>query len=155
MALFVLRKPIVQTARMHSHPVGLDVRFPYFMCANSECSGETARMRRLAWAFAGRLCDKYHNLMRWLIYTWYAYFPFFSYESLSVTTLKIQTLLQNLKNKILPRISRRFIFLRESACVPAFLNGINVMTGTGRQKAPYNAYDFQRKNDFCDFRSAL
>ena len=25
-------------------------------------------MRRLAWAFAGRLCDKYHNLMSWLIY---------------------------------------------------------------------------------------
>ena len=37
------------------------------MCANSEISGETARMRRLAWAFAGRLCDKYHNLMSWLI----------------------------------------------------------------------------------------
>ena len=41
---------------------------PYFMCANSEDSGETARMRRLAWAFAGRLCDKYHNLMSWLLY---------------------------------------------------------------------------------------
>ena len=40
--------------------------FPYFMCANSEGSGETARMHRLAWAFAGRLCDKYHNLMSWL-----------------------------------------------------------------------------------------
>ena len=40
---------------------------PYFMCANSEGSGETARMRRLAWAFAGRLCDKYHNLMSWLV----------------------------------------------------------------------------------------
>ena len=37
------------------------------MCANSEGSGETVRMRRLAWAFAGRLCDKYHNLMSWLI----------------------------------------------------------------------------------------
>ena len=24
-------------------------------------------MRRLAWAFAARLCDKYHNLMSWLI----------------------------------------------------------------------------------------
>ena len=31
------------------------------MCANSEGSGETAQMRRLAWAFAGRLCDKYNN----------------------------------------------------------------------------------------------
>ena len=41
--------------------------FPYFMCANSDGSGETVRMRRLAWAFAGRLCDKYHNLMSWLI----------------------------------------------------------------------------------------
>ena len=30
-------------------------------------SGGTAQMRRLAWAFAGRLCDKYHNLMSWLI----------------------------------------------------------------------------------------
>ena len=41
---------------------------PYFMCANSEGSGETARMPRLAWAFTGRLCDKYHNLMSWCIY---------------------------------------------------------------------------------------
>ena len=37
------------------------------MCANSEGSGETARMGRLARAFVGRLCDKYHNLMNWLI----------------------------------------------------------------------------------------
>ena len=37
------------------------------MCANSEGSGENARMRRTAWAFAGRLRDKYHNLMSWLI----------------------------------------------------------------------------------------
>ena len=36
---------------------------PYFMWANSEGSGETVQMRRLAWAFAGHLCDKYHNLM--------------------------------------------------------------------------------------------
>ena len=34
------------------------------MCSNSEGSGETAQMRRLA--FAGHLCDKYHNLMSWL-----------------------------------------------------------------------------------------
>ena len=39
------------------------------MFANSEGCVETARMRRLAWAFAGRLCDKYQNLMSWLI--WY------------------------------------------------------------------------------------
>ena len=28
-------------------------------CANSEDSGETARMHRLAWAFGGRLCDNH------------------------------------------------------------------------------------------------
>ena len=38
------------------------------MCANSEGSVETARMLRLAWAFAHRLCDKYHNLMSWFLY---------------------------------------------------------------------------------------
>ena len=37
------------------------------MYANSEGSGETARMRILAWAFADRLCDEYHNLMSWLV----------------------------------------------------------------------------------------
>ena len=74
MALFILRKLILQT-HMSSHPVGLDVRclvrpFVYFhiSCTNSEGSGKTARMRRLAWAFAGRLFDKYHNLMNWLIW---------------------------------------------------------------------------------------
>ena len=36
--------------------------FPYVMCANSKGSGETAQMHRLARAFAGHLCDKYHNL---------------------------------------------------------------------------------------------
>ena len=70
MALFVLRKLILQT-RMNSHPMGLDFwflvgLFVYFMCVKSECSGKTARMHRLAWAFAGHLCDKYHNLMSWL-----------------------------------------------------------------------------------------
>ena len=36
---------------------------PYFMCAKSEGSDETAWMHRVAWAFAGRLC-KYHNLAK-------------------------------------------------------------------------------------------
>ena len=40
------------------------------MCANSEGSGETAWMCRLTWAFSGRLCDKYHNLMSWLKSCW-------------------------------------------------------------------------------------
>ena len=39
------------------------------MSANSKGSGETAPMRRLAWTFAGRLCDKtictpYHKELR-------------------------------------------------------------------------------------------
>ena len=46
----------------------ISVALQYFMRANSEGSGKTARMRRLAWAFAGRLADKYHNLMSWLIF---------------------------------------------------------------------------------------
>ena len=67
MVLFVLRKLILQS-RMRSYPMGLDVWFlVWFLFANSDGSGETARMRRLAWAFAGRLCDKYHNLINWLI----------------------------------------------------------------------------------------
>ena len=74
MALFVLRKLNLQT-RMHSHLLALDVRilvgffvyFHTFMYANREGSGETARMRMLAWAFAGRLCDKCHNLMSWRV----------------------------------------------------------------------------------------
>ena len=37
------------------------------MFVHREGSGETARMRRLAWAFACRLCDKYHKLMSLLI----------------------------------------------------------------------------------------
>ena len=70
MVFFVLRKLILQT-RLRSHPVGLDVWFfvlPYFMCANREGSGETGGCAGSPpWAFAGRLCDKYHNLMSWLI----------------------------------------------------------------------------------------
>ena len=59
----------IQT-RMRSHPVGCLIfgLLPYFICANSEGSGETARMRRLSWAFAGRLCDKHQNFMGWLIW---------------------------------------------------------------------------------------
>ena len=55
MVLFVLRKLILQI-RMRSYPMGARCLIfgrtlrllPYFMCANSEDSGETAQMRRLA-----------------------------------------------------------------------------------------------------------
>ena len=66
MVRFVLRKLFLQT-RMRSHPVGLYVYFHTPCMRTATGSGETSRMRRLAWAFAGRLCDKYHNLMSWLI----------------------------------------------------------------------------------------
>ena len=64
LALFVLRKFNLQT-HMHSHPVGLDVwflvrHFFYF---------HTSRVRqwRLWPDCANVICDKYHNLMSWLI----------------------------------------------------------------------------------------
>ena len=47
------------------------------MYANSEGSGETARMRRLARAFASCLCDKYQNLMSWLKYFQYFFSQYF------------------------------------------------------------------------------
>ena len=71
--LFAHRKRIFQT-RMRRHPVELGVWFlvgpiGYFhtSCVRTVTAGETARMRRLAWVFAGRMCNKYNNLMSWLI----------------------------------------------------------------------------------------
>ena len=58
MVLFVLRKLILQT-RMRSHPVGLDV-----------------------WFLAGRLCDKYHNLMSWLKSQYSLQFTALNYQSM-------------------------------------------------------------------------
>ena len=71
MVLSVLCKLILQT-RMCSHPVGLDVLFfaasIFFMCANSEGSGETARdvQTRQSHPWVSRLCGKYLNLLSWL-----------------------------------------------------------------------------------------
>ena len=45
------------------------IPLPTSLHANSEDSGETVRIRRLAWAIAGHLCDKHHNLMSWLKYS--------------------------------------------------------------------------------------
>ena len=60
-------KLILQT-RMRSHPVGLDIwflvgPFVYFHTLCVRTVKALVRLCRLAWAFAGRLCDKYHNLM--------------------------------------------------------------------------------------------
>ena len=70
MALFVLQKLIFQM-HMRSHPVGLDVWFLVgsFVYFHTSCV-------RTATAQEGCLCDKYHNLMCWLIclsgnVTWY------------------------------------------------------------------------------------
>ena len=76
MVLFLLPELILQTC-MRSHHVGARCLIfgwtfrllPYFMCVNSGGSGETARIHRLAWAFAGHLCDEYHNLMSSLKYS--------------------------------------------------------------------------------------
>ena len=72
MALFVLRKLIIQT-HMRSHPVGLDIWFlvwPFFYfqssCVRTAKAVARLQMCRLAWAIAGRLCDKYQNLKSWL-----------------------------------------------------------------------------------------
>ena len=68
MPLFFPRKLILQT-RMSNQPVGLDVWFL------------VGPFGRLAWAFAGCLCDKYHNVMSWLNLRffsqklWYVHFP--------------------------------------------------------------------------------
>ena len=75
LALITLRKLILQTHAQQftgatSLIFGQTLRLlPHFMCANSKGSDQTACMRSLAWAFAVRLCDKYHNLMSWLKYT--------------------------------------------------------------------------------------
>ena len=65
MVLFVLRKLVLQS-HMRSHPVGLDVwffvrPFVYFHTL-------------LAWAFAGCLCDKYHNLMSRLMWPFFFFY---------------------------------------------------------------------------------
>ena len=71
MALFVLRKLIVQMRKCTIQwwlIFGQTLRLlSYFICVNSEGSGETALMPRLTSAFAGHLCDKYHDLMGLLI----------------------------------------------------------------------------------------
>ena len=52
------------TSDFWSDPLSTSV---LYVC-KQEGSGETAQMRRLAWAFPGCLCGKYHNLMSWLIW---------------------------------------------------------------------------------------
>ena len=68
MAAFFLYNLILQT---RSHPVGLDVWFLVgpFVYFHTSCvrTAKALARRRLAWAFAVRLCDKYHNLMSRLI----------------------------------------------------------------------------------------
>ena len=70
MALLILCKLILQTY-MRGHPEGLDIWFLVrpFAYFHTSCVGTAMtliKLRRLAWAFAGRLYDKYHNLMSWL-----------------------------------------------------------------------------------------
>ena len=70
MVLFVFRKLILQT-RMCSQPMGLDVwflvgPFVYFHTSCVRTAKALARLRRCAGS--PEPCDKYHNLMSWLIW---------------------------------------------------------------------------------------
>ena len=64
---------VVVQMRMHKPLFGLQIcgfclKVPqglYFMSATSKGLGETALMRRFAWAFADRPCDKYPFRMAW------------------------------------------------------------------------------------------
>ena len=57
---------------------------PYFMYACSECSGESAHLRRLTWAFVALKYAKYRNLMCWLIYKLY----FFQAQNVERNTVR-------------------------------------------------------------------
>ena len=87
MVLFILRKLILQT-RMRSNSVGaicliLVGPFVYFHISCVRIAKALAILRRLAGAFAGRLYDKYQNLMSWLIYIYIYIFFFFFISVLS------------------------------------------------------------------------
>ena len=91
MALFVLRKLILQT-RMRSHPMGRDVLclvgpFVYFYTSCIRAAKALARLRGCAGA--DRLCDKYHNLMSWLL--WWCYYTTFWISLSSAALRKIKT----------------------------------------------------------------
>ena len=77
------------------------------MCTDSEGSGETEHRCRLALAFAGCLCDKYHNLMSWLIYNMeiiFIPFPFHLFCKLSAPN-EAQT---SLYNKVISVLRKHF-----------------------------------------------
>ena len=63
------RPPYTHHSTMHAQPFRCPIFGQTFhsSCVRTAKLWRAARMRRLAWAFAGRLCDKYHNLMSWLI----------------------------------------------------------------------------------------
>ena len=63
--------------------------------ASSEGSGETARMRRLAWTFAARIGDKYQiRLMRSILS-----FESKTYQTTFIISLTVICCIQELKNK--------------------------------------------------------
>ena len=76
----LIKKSYAQKPPLNAHPDvssrtrGLNVYLspclcPYLVYTSSEGSGESVHMRRLAWAFAARQCDKYEKLMPWLKYS--------------------------------------------------------------------------------------
>ena len=56
-------KSVMWPVRRGSHK--LDI-VPHIVCANSEGTDKSARIRRLAWALAIRICDTFPFLMGWL-----------------------------------------------------------------------------------------
>ena len=90
------------------------------MYANSKGSGETAQMRRIAWSFAGRLCDQYHNLMSWLIFE-SAFYAIYRAVALGLTAddmMAVQEFTEGLKTKKQPEsvatIIKREVAMEES-----------------------------------------
>ena len=76
--------------RMRSHEVRLNIWFlvRHFFYFHTSCVRTAKALARLAWAFAGSLCEKYmhHNLMSWLIWA-----PSSEFVSSSIPSWQILT----------------------------------------------------------------
>ena len=70
------------------------------MCVNSKGSGKTVRLRRLAWAFAG-LCDKYYNLMSWLVWSLLSNFKKLWKASVTAMLEFAKTVYVNIKTEVI------------------------------------------------------
>ena len=60
-------RPIWSESLLYAQWIAKD---PSFLHADSEDSGQTGRMPRLIWVFAGRTCHFVGFVLHWLIYLW-------------------------------------------------------------------------------------